>query len=996
MGRFSAYHQNPESRLFIEPDIDTNYRAIDSINFSVPGSFLIDPNAYSDPYLANFAINYLIEKQNIDGSYSDIGGLGSMFSTFKVVESIDKFDISIFNSLENEYRVQRIINYINSSLNVGGWGFRFSPYVNDSDIITTFSAIKLANRFSAGYLLNNENITSFINSTWRLGGYSLTNLTLSPSHESTYYGIQAYLGMNETYNALEEGLISSYFYTTYNYMDGGYRDYGQVVSDVISTYYAISSFYLLGITPVNATESVDFILSCLKPDGGFGNRPEANFTSDFKAGWAAIKALSLLENDIAIPGLDDIRVKYHNWLSYHQAINALFGHITLEFNYFGVLSLFSADPQGFTEYIDINKIRNFTEMCFNNVDGGYSSEPGLNSSLFSTYCAIKLYEFFAPYTNGFAMPHIYPTSNYLANLQNPDGGFKVGEDVDYILSLYGAYYGIYSTLIDPNVSIVESTYWATTSLRILNNLDLLERESLIHWIKSCQNPDGGFSIFIGFHSDVISTYYGMEFFNEILFDEPMSKIAVIEFLKNAQASDGSFGLIPALGDYLGLPSFFLVTYLASKALYDYNYQPEDISSALYWFAGCVSSTTGGVGDNPGFGGDLRNTPYGIIIIDDLKYDRSFNSKPWNTLLFYILLIESGGIVLFILFKIYQRLSIPQRIKFLLGIGSKLTPDYLQQFSAINCENFNVYAGGKLIVDSVSMNVKHGQILGILGESGAGKSTFVKGLLGMRKISGFCQIYGMNTNKRNSRRIRPFYGYVPQDLGKIYHSFTTIENLLYFGNQYGLTEKEILSRAKRILRSLDIADKAHELVRNLSGGQKRRVSIAIGLIHSPIFLILDEPTSGLDPIIRENLWLTLTNINEQLKTTLIVITHYPEESRFCNYVAIFGRKRGMIDFGKPKELLTELPGKGRSIQVSFNEIKPNVINTLESVDGIEKVLEDKAGTDYSIFTNLNINDLFEKIEGEFGIGSIKRIKQTDSRMEQYFRYKAMEVPKIEEF
>ncbi|MHA1414416.1 MAG: ATP-binding cassette domain-containing protein, partial [Promethearchaeota archaeon] len=190
-------------------------------------------------------------------------------------------------------------------------------------------------------------------------------------------------------------------------------------------------------------------------------------------------------------------------------------------------------------------------------------------------------------------------------------------------------------------------------------------------------------------------------------------------------------------------------------------------------------------------------------------------------------------------------------------------------------------------------------------------------------------------------------------------------------------------------------KENELVKNLSGGQKRRVSIAVGLIHEPIFLILDEPTSGLDPIIRENLWLTLTKINEQYNTTLIVITHYPEESRFCHYVAIFGRKRGMIDFGRPKELLEQLPGKGRSIEVTFKEVKENVIENLERLERIDKVLENKAGTDYSIFTDLNLEELKEVIENIFGENSIELMKQIDAKMEQYFRYKAMEVPKIEE-
>jgi len=476
----------------------------------------------------------------------------------------------------------------------------------------------------------------------------------------------------------------------------------------------------------------------------------------------------------------------------------------------------------------------------------------------------------------------------------------------------------------------------------------------------------------------------------------MSKIAAIEFLKNSQASDGSFLVLPAFGAYLDLPSSFFVSYCGSKGLYDYRFQPENIRNTLNWNAQCLSHNTGGIGDNPGFGGDLRNSANAIIIVDELQYDQSFDSKPWSMLLTYILIIEGALIGLYIFFKLYKRLSIPQRIKLLLKIGGKLNESYLKEFPAINCENLSIFAGGKLIVDSVSMNVKHGKILGILGESGAGKSTFIKGLLGMRKTTGFCQIYGMNINKRTSRRIRPIYGYVPQDLGKIYHNFTTLDNILHFGKQYGLSEKEIIRKARRILRSLEIEDKINELVRNLSGGQKRRVSIAIGLIHNPIFLILDEPTSGLDPIIRENLWLTLTKINELYKTTLIVITHYPEESRFCTDVGIFGRNRGMLDFGKPKDLLLQLPGKGRAIEIRFNEVKENAIKRLESLPGIEKVLENKAGTDFSLFTNLNLIELQKLIEEEMGESSILNIKQTDSKMEQYFRYKAMEVPKVEEF
>ena len=589
--------------------------------------------------------------------------------------------------------------------------------------------------------------------------------------------------------------------------------------------------------------------------------------------------------------------------------------------------------EGYTRKSQRDNILDFVNLCYNSYDGGFGSQPGLNATLFSTYCAINLYRILLSLSNKwFPEDQVKILSKFLIELQNDDGGFRVGNDLDHLLSLFGPYYGVFLNLINSNVSTVESTYWALSSLKNLDTINYISNDNLTDWIRACQNADGGFSIVVGFYSDIISTYYGLEIFNEIFQSEPISKIAAIEFLKNSQSLDGSFALLPAIGMYFELPSTFLFSYLASKALYDYRFQPENIQDALLWFRECISFTTGGIGDQPGFGGDLRNTPYGLIIVDELRYDQSFDFKPWNQLLTYILYIEAGCLALFILYKLYQRLSIPQKIKLLLGFGS-------------NCENLSVYAGGKLIVDGVSMNIQHGEILGILGESGAGKSTFVKGLLGMRKITGFCKIYGLPINKRNSKRIRPIYGYVPQDLGKIYQNFTTLDNILHFGKQYGLSEKEIIRKARRILRSLEIEDKMNDLVKNLSGGQKRRVSIAIGLIHNPILLILDEPTSGLDPIIRENLWLTLTKINEQFKTTLIVITHYPEESRFCTKVAIFGRNRGMLDFGKPKDLLVQLPGKGRSIEISFNEIKENAIQRLEAIPGIEKVLENRAGTDF---------------------------------------------------
>ena len=343
------------------------------------------------------------------------------------------------------------------------------------------------------------------------------------------------------------------------------------------------------------------------------------------------------------------------------------------------------------------------------------------------------------------------------------------------------------------MSLVETTYWAAATLGFLGafNNDYINKTTLNHWISACQNADGGFSLFLGFHSDTVSTYYGLELF-KLLYQEPMSKIAAIEFLKGAQYTDGSFAISPTITMYGDdAITTFIVTYLASKSLYDYNYQPEEINALVEWYLACISNTTGGVGDLPSFGADLRNTPYGLILLDEVKIDQSFDPTNLNEMLLTIIIVEAGIIFLFAFIKLISiiNVSISKRIKARFGIGEKLNVTYLQKFPSIYCEDLSIYGGRKLIIDSMSIRIEHGEILGVLGESGAGKSTFVKALLGMRKFTGISRIYGMDS-KKESNKFRPIYGYVPQDLSKVYLNFTTLENMLYFGQQYGLTEKEI--------------------------------------------------------------------------------------------------------------------------------------------------------------------------------------------------------------
>jgi ABC-2 type transport system ATP-binding protein len=1004
MRNFSYSHQNNRSGLFLQPNIDQTFLAIDSINFTskaFKNSNLTHPikKPYFNNEMKTFFLDYIFEKQNQDGSFSDVAGLGTLYSTYQVIRTIDLVNSSYLDSEEYNPKIQKILGFINSCLYENGFGYKSNPLINYSDVKSTYSAIYLANRFNFESVFQNENLSIYLDILGAFGGYSLY-LGAPKSSEGTFYGIKSYLGLNKTYNPINQTAHILFLQSLGN-IDGGYTFSTDIsVSDLQSTFYCISSLYRLGSTPIfgNLTESftLAYVQSCQNLDGGFGILPYDNISSSFGPGRAGMNALHLLKINGSLSNLEITNNEslYYNWLYQYQSLNGLFGETSLNSNYDGVLSLYNYNSETFNEYIKMENIWNYTLSCYNKFEGGFGFQPNSNASIFSTYIALNLYNLFKPYMEYIELPNQTKIREYLITLQNSDGGFKVGHDIDYVISLFGSENNLFREIINTNISVVQSTFWAVWSLSRFQSLEYINLTSLNKWISSCQSADGGFGFISGFHSDLISTYYGIQVL-KFIDKEPPSKVAVIEFIKKAQKENGLFNLIPAISILFDLPSPFLGVYLGSKALYDYNRQPERMEPIIKWFRDSVSPKTGGVADYSWFGGDLRNNPYAILIIEEYRYDQSFDPIPWNQLIVLVMITEVilfFGILILNLLS-YINLQVTKKLKARFSIGEKLNIKYLKRFKAINCENLSIYAGRKLIVDSFSLELEHGKILGVLGESGAGKSTFVKTLLGMRKYEGKCEIYGMDA-KKYKRKIRPIYGYVPQDLGKIYPDFTVLENLIYFGKQYNLTEKEIQSKAKRLLRSLEIEEKMNNLVKDLSGGQKRRVSIAIALVHEPIFCILDEPTSGLDPVIREELWLALTRINERFNTTLIVITHYPEESKFCHKIVIFGRNRGMIDQGRPNELLTQLPGRGRTVELYFYDIQNNPVDRLESIEGIEKALENKVGTDFAILSNLNLDELRKRIEREFGDHSILGLTQSDTKMEEYFRYRAMEIPEIE--
>lgn len=243
-----------------------------------------------------------------------------------------------------------------------------------------------------------------------------------------------------------------------------------------------------------------------------------------------------------------------------------------------------------------------------------------------------------------------------------------------------------------------------------------------------------------------------------------------------------------------------------------------------------------------------------------------------------------------------------------------------------------------VLQGVSIRVKPGEIIGIVGSSGAGKTTAMRIISGqIAPTKGWAATAGYNVAKHQVE-ITNLIGYVPQlEYLSLYYDFTPIENCLFFGRAYGIKDKVIKARAREILETLDFeANLMDQLVKRLSGGQKKRASIAVGLINIPKVLFLDEPTTGLDPHLRIAVLNFLLKINRKYGTTLVIVSHDLEVVDYCSQALILENGK-VVGYGKPNELIAELPSKGNSILVKFENITWEQITQLEELKSIKYVL-----------------------------------------------------------
>jgi ABC-2 type transport system ATP-binding protein len=218
------------------------------------------------------------------------------------------------------------------------------------------------------------------------------------------------------------------------------------------------------------------------------------------------------------------------------------------------------------------------------------------------------------------------------------------------------------------------------------------------------------------------------------------------------------------------------------------------------------------------------------------------------------------------------------------------------------------------VDKISFKVHEGEIFGLLGPNGAGKSTTIKMLITLLKpTSGSADVGGHNI-KKDQNEVRKSIGIIFQD-PSLDDELTGRENLEFHAILYKIGKAQRDKKIAEVLKLVELDDKANVLVKNYSGGMKRRLEIARGLIHEPKILFLDEPTVGLDPQTRRHIWEYIKKLSETNKITIILTTHYIEEADYlCNRVAFVDHGK-IVALDTPKNLKKKLGGDVVSIQVT---------------------------------------------------------------------------------
>lgn len=265
-----------------------------------------------------------------------------------------------------------------------------------------------------------------------------------------------------------------------------------------------------------------------------------------------------------------------------------------------------------------------------------------------------------------------------------------------------------------------------------------------------------------------------------------------------------------------------------------------------------------------------------------------------------------------------------------------------QAPVIVAERLVKHFGDSEVVKGIDITVYRGQCFGILGPNGAGKTTTIKMILGQSPVTkGKLTIFGLH-QPGDAPEIRNRCGVVPQQ-DNLDPDFTVSENLSVYARYFGMDTDQINRRIDQLLDFVELKENNNTRIDALSGGMKRRLSIARALINNPELLILDEPTTGLDPQVRHMIWARLRQLKKYGKTILLT-THYLEEAeRLCDVLVIMDHGK-IIAQGSPRQLIAEY------VEPSVFEIRERTANIDEQLQGINDTTIESIGDSTYVYTS----------------------------------------------
>src|SRR6476659_5227423 len=256
---------------------------------------------------------------------------------------------------------------------------------------------------------------------------------------------------------------------------------------------------------------------------------------------------------------------------------------------------------------------------------------------------------------------------------------------------------------------------------------------------------------------------------------------------------------------------------------------------------------------------------------------------------------------------------------------------------IEVDNLTKCFGEFCAVDHLSFTINHGEVFGLLGPNGAGKSTLIRMLTTLiPPTSGTARVDGIDVIA-DPNGVRKVIGVIPQAMTSDLE-LSVYENLLIFAKLYGVPRENRNKLIARLLEAVELTQWAKEPVKKLSGGMRRRVEIARGLVHSPRVLFLDEPTTGLDPVSRAAVWEMVKKVKEQQELTVLLTTHYMDEAdSWCDRIAIVDHGH-LMALDSPLRLTASIPGTN-TIEASFGAAPADWTERLGSLAGVERVTGD---------------------------------------------------------